>query len=253
VLQGVGVFACDSLSLRGDKIVWQVDILPKPDGGPWRLRLDFGSNSRWRRRGWFVTEMDPLTSPADTLPFAASWREEAGAEAALTWTWPWPGAEPATLTVQSYVAGDKSWVDRAVVSGDGPAGVARSALRAMVGADAALIRLRAAGPPGWVATRPVALGAITRSPAAGKLGLPWPNPGTAPIRIEATLPATAVGTLVIYDLRGRRIDSLSVPGGNSVLGWDGFDGRGNGVPSGLYFLRLEGVPEPETRKVILLR
>jgi len=39
----------------------------------------------------------------------------------------------------------------------------------------------------------------------------------------------------------------------SVLGWDGCDSRGMGVPAGLYFLRLEGLPGSTTRKVILLR
>lgn len=252
-LQGQDVFACDSLSLREGKIVWNVDVVVKPDSGPWRLGLEFGSNNLWRRRGWFVAAFETITAAADTLPFAARWQDDSGGDSRLTWSWPWPDAEPDQVVLQSYLETGKVWVDRGAIQAAASVGVAQTQLRAMVDSDVALIRLLATGPYGWVATRALSLGADTTTPDVGSLGLPWPNPGTPPIRVEANLPVSATGAVVVYDLRGRRIDRLPVPGGVSVLGWDGFDSRGKGVPAGLYFLRLEGVPGATTRKVILLR
>jgi len=252
-LQGQDVFACDSLSLREGKIVWNVDVVVKPDSGPWHLGFQFGSNNLWRRRGWFVAALETITAAADTLPFAALWQDDAGGDRRLTWTWPWPDAEPDQMVLQSYQEAGKVWVDRGTIPTTASVKVAWAPLRAMVDSDVALIRLLATGPYGWVATRALSLGAETSSPDSGSLGLPWPNPGTPPLRVEANLPVAATGAVVIYDLRGRRIDSLPVPGGGSVLGWDGCDSRGMGVPAGLYFLRLEGLPGSTTRKVILLR
>jgi hypothetical protein len=62
--------------------------------------------------------------------------------------------------------------------------------------------------------------------------------------------------LAIYDLRGRQVTTLSAgfrPAGTYQVTWSGRDNRGQTMPSGLYFARLEVGGERFTRKILLAK
>ena len=82
-----------------------------------------------------------------------------------------------------------------------------------------------------------------------------PNPATREAGIAYTLSATGPATLVIYDIRGRKVRTLFEgvgKAGKYQLGWDGRNDRGGVIPSGDYFCRLESPGGwVEVRKVVL--
>jgi flagellar hook assembly protein FlgD len=63
-------------------------------------------------------------------------------------------------------------------------------------------------------------------------------------------------TLSIYGARGELVrtlvDEAMSPGRHSVV-WDGRDGTGCRVASGVYFMRLESAGTRATRKMVLLK
>jgi flagellar hook assembly protein FlgD len=84
----------------------------------------------------------------------------------------------------------------------------------------------------------------------------YPNPFNprATIAFELGGPVTVV--LGIYDLGGRLVRSLfagPLSGGAHQLVWDGRDGDGAGLASGVYLCRLQAGAETATRKLALLR
>jgi flagellar hook assembly protein FlgD len=62
--------------------------------------------------------------------------------------------------------------------------------------------------------------------------------------IRYNLPFAGKVSLMIYDVRGRLIKALASgnkTAGEHVVRWDGRDDRGQRIPSGVYFYRLEAV------------
>ncbi len=75
-------------------------------------------------------------------------------------------------------------------------------------------------------------------------------------RLELSLPGQADVTVDIHDARGARIKQLftgSMAGGTRVLVWDGRDGRGQAVASGVYFVRMNTGREALTDRVFFVR
>ncbi|MBU1950415.1 MAG: carboxypeptidase regulatory-like domain-containing protein [Candidatus Eisenbacteria bacterium] len=83
-----------------------------------------------------------------------------------------------------------------------------------------------------------------------------PNPASSSTMIRFALGADGPVKLVVYDIQGRvlrhLIDGPRTAGLQSVL-WDGMDGLGNKVPSGIYFYRLQAGATSDTRKMIFLK
>jgi subtilisin family serine protease len=83
-----------------------------------------------------------------------------------------------------------------------------------------------------------------------------PNPMTGSSRVSFRLNGGSPYTLSVFDLRGRLVRTLErgtageQPG---LVGWDGRDGQGRELPSGVYFVRLAAEREILTRKVMLTR
>jgi flagellar hook assembly protein FlgD len=60
----------------------------------------------------------------------------------------------------------------------------------------------------------------------------------------------------VYDASGARVATLvdaRLPAGRHRARWNGADGRGARVASGVYFCRLEAAGEERTRKLVLLK
>ena len=83
-----------------------------------------------------------------------------------------------------------------------------------------------------------------------------PNPFNPRTQIEFGLPREQRITLRVYDVEGRLVRTLAQgvhPAGRHSVAWDGTDGRGARVSSGLYFYRLTTLQKTITRKMMLLK
>lgn len=102
----------------------------------------------------------------------------------------------------------------------------------------------------------------TRTPSGevpGRFGLDQnvPNPFNPATKIRFEIPNEgARAILEIYDLAGRHVRTLVdglVPAGENFAVWNGTDGEGREVPSGVYFYRLRAGERETTRKMLLLK
>jgi len=83
-----------------------------------------------------------------------------------------------------------------------------------------------------------------------------PNPFNPATRIEFGLVASARVDLAVYDLRGRHVCTLIADGldaGVHRVRWDGRDGRGRAMASGIYVFRLRAGAIRLTKAVTLVR
>jgi hypothetical protein len=94
-------------------------------------------------------------------------------------------------------------------------------------------------------------------PPAGADLSAWPNPFNPSAAIEYSLPAGQVLDLAVYNLKGERIRTLEQgyrPKGTYSGSWDGTDGNGKSVSSGVYLLVLRsGGKILATLKLALLK
>ncbi len=256
-LHGLEVFAEDTLSFRDEYLVWSVAVvpLPKTGVGPWQLRLEFASNSLWRRRGWFVADLEPLYEQEQSVPFVVIQSLDELGRQQISWQWPWPDFPSPEWVIQFLNPLTKTWFDAVTVLAGSETGLPVADFTHYLEDDFGHGRLRILGlsPFGWVGSQDFSLGKFSDKNLVGSLGLPWPSPGLAPLHVMAELGSDEQGWLRVYDLKGRRLRNILVPGGTQLMAWDGLDNDGRSVPAGLYFFRLEGIHDVTTRKVLLLR
>jgi hypothetical protein len=107
---------------------------------------------------------------------------------------------------------------------------------------------------GWDATTTGVEGAGT--PPTAHLAQNFPNPFNPTTKISFGLRKPASVSLRIYDAAGRLVRVLAegdrVAGTHAEL-WDGRDGGGDFVASGIYFCRFRAGAFSETRKMILVK
>ncbi|HSQ59447.1 MAG TPA: FlgD immunoglobulin-like domain containing protein [Acidobacteriota bacterium] len=83
-----------------------------------------------------------------------------------------------------------------------------------------------------------------------------PNPTPGQAVISFAVPARGHVSLAVLDVRGRlvrRVHEGFLDRGWHAGSWDGRDGSGRSLPSGVYFLRLEAREGSATRKLVLIR
>lgn len=83
-----------------------------------------------------------------------------------------------------------------------------------------------------------------------------PNPFNPSTRIGIELESPGTANLSIYDFRGQLIATLlneALPAGRRDVTWDGRDGQGRRVASGVYFSRLEAGDFAATGKLVLVK
>jgi hypothetical protein len=83
-----------------------------------------------------------------------------------------------------------------------------------------------------------------------------PNPFNPVTRIRYDLPKATGVEVTIYNTGGQKVRTLAAgrrPAGSHSIAWDGRDGRGNAVASGVYLYRLETPEYGETRKMLLVK
>jgi hypothetical protein len=84
----------------------------------------------------------------------------------------------------------------------------------------------------------------------------YPNPFNPQTTATYSIPRPGVVHLRIYDVRGRHVRTLAereMIAGEHSTAWDGRDGRGRQVASGVYFLRLESPGGTLTNRIVLLK
>jgi hypothetical protein len=93
-------------------------------------------------------------------------------------------------------------------------------------------------------------------PQAFSLDQNYPNPFNPSTTIQYSLPKQSNMSFTIYDLSGRTILTQSEYGqqaGVYTIEWNGVDRRGFGVPTGVYFARLQAGDYSKTIKMLYLK
>ncbi|MDM7917283.1 MAG: FlgD immunoglobulin-like domain containing protein [Candidatus Eisenbacteria bacterium] len=84
-----------------------------------------------------------------------------------------------------------------------------------------------------------------------------PNPSAGATEVSFEIPAAAPVTVRIHDVSGKLVRSLSdgasFSAGQNVLSWDGKDGSGRDLPSGVYYAKLVTRGFQASRPIILTR
>lgn len=93
-------------------------------------------------------------------------------------------------------------------------------------------------------------------PAVFELRQNYPNPFNPVTKISYTLSRASQVELVVFNLSGQPVKTLTrafLPAGDQSVVWDGRDHRGQAVSSGVYFYRLTAGRVQKTKKMILMR
>jgi hypothetical protein len=94
-------------------------------------------------------------------------------------------------------------------------------------------------------------------PGPGALALTsHPNPFNPATTLRYALPARARVRLSVHDAAGRWLRDLideTQEAGPHTVRWNGCDGAGRPLPSGVYFARLEAGARSDNRKLVLLK
>jgi len=93
---------------------------------------------------------------------------------------------------------------------------------------------------------------------AGRFSLEqnYPNPFNPSTTISYRLPVESKVELVIFNMLGQKVRTLfsdKQPAGEYKIVWDGRDGNGRAVSSGVYLYRLQAGTYVEAKKMTLLR
>lgn len=85
---------------------------------------------------------------------------------------------------------------------------------------------------------------------------PGPNPFAHSTELRFELRSSSRVALSVYDVTGRMIATIangSYGAGPHAVSWNGLDGSGRRVPSGVYFARLQADTFHRTQRLVLLR
>jgi len=93
-------------------------------------------------------------------------------------------------------------------------------------------------------------------PASLVLGRGAPNPFRGSTQIGWALPRDQKVTLTVYDVTGRVVRRLVDevrPAGRHAVTWDGTDGTGRSVASGVYIVRCSTIDRTLVQRIVLVR
>ena len=84
----------------------------------------------------------------------------------------------------------------------------------------------------------------------------YPNPFNPTTLLSFSVMKEGHINLSIYDMAGRLVSTLvdgNLEQGNHDMVWDGMDGNGNSVSSGMYIYSLQGEDMSITKKMVLMK
>jgi hypothetical protein len=97
---------------------------------------------------------------------------------------------------------------------------------------------------------------LTPARFVNQLAQNYPNPFNPQTTLAFSIKSASNVDLAIYDVAGRRVRELvnehHVPGIYKVV-WDGRDGKGAQVASGVYFYKIVAGSFVETKKMVMLK
>ena len=99
-------------------------------------------------------------------------------------------------------------------------------------------------------------GSVRSVPESYSLRQNYPNPFNTSTTIEFHIPRSSSVSLDVFNILGQRIRTLvngDCEAGDYSLQWDGRDGRGLGVATGVYFYRLQAGDFVETKRMLFLK
>jgi len=103
---------------------------------------------------------------------------------------------------------------------------------------------------------PISAMGISPIPTEFSLSQNYPNPFNPKTHFEYQIPQASRVAIHVYDLLGKDVallvDAQQEPGCYTVR-WDGTDGRGGAVPSGIYLLRFQAGTFHAVRKMTIMR
>jgi hypothetical protein len=102
----------------------------------------------------------------------------------------------------------------------------------------------------------VKLGDVAAVPKVFALSQNYPNPFNPSTRFTVDVPRGAVVDVTVYDILGRKITTLmsgQQGAGSHQMEWDGRDGLGMSVPTGIYFVRMQSDNFSAVRKIMLMK
>ena len=91
---------------------------------------------------------------------------------------------------------------------------------------------------------------------AVSLSAPYPVPAVSDVKFAVTLGRAADVSVNVYDIEGRLVAALAggtFGAGTHSMAWNGRDGSGRAVASGVYFLRCSSPLGNDTRSVVVIR
>ncbi len=94
------------------------------------------------------------------------------------------------------------------------------------------------------------------TPLVFALAQNYPNPFNPTTRINFTVPVQVQTKLLVYDILGRQVKTLVndvLHAGQHFVQWDGTNGSGAQVASGVYFVRMTAGQFEKTTKMMLMR
>lgn len=98
--------------------------------------------------------------------------------------------------------------------------------------------------------------AIPELPTVYRVAQNFPNPFNPKTAIRFDLPEAQAARVAVYGADGRLVKLLldrTLPAGFHQVVWDGTDGSGAQVASGVYFYSVQAGPLSETRKMLLVK
>lgn len=186
-----------------------------PIGGGLSFSIAGGAGNQWTPDGIDAGGTGNVAFTYDNTSYAAGVHSNAGARRVVFLSFGLEGIS-SLATRQAIIDNSLAYFDAAVGVGEGP-------------------------------------GAAPSRPA---LGPNCPNPFNPTTTFSLVVPGPTRATVEIFDASGRSVTKLidgMVAAGETSLVWDGTDGTGSPVHSGVYFARMTAGERVETRKLTLLR
>jgi hypothetical protein len=102
----------------------------------------------------------------------------------------------------------------------------------------------------------IGIGSGVSVPKVFALGQNYPNPFNPVTHFSYDVPKLADVQIAVYNVLGQRVKTLlsqETSPGSYEMEWDGTDGQGVSVPTGIYFIRMAADDFKATQKVMLMK
>jgi hypothetical protein len=102
----------------------------------------------------------------------------------------------------------------------------------------------------------VVMGSGASVPKVFALGQNYPNPFNPVTRFSYDVPKLADVQIAVYNVLGQKVKTLlscETSPGSYEMEWDGTDGQGVSVPTGIYFIRMSADDFKATQKIMLMK